>query len=131
MVPENVRDWSLNSLNDICLHSQYSRGILSTEEKEGLIILYSQLYSVSVASIDLNSSYLQYKKIGLHGKHIGTSMDWSKSTSIVMAQWHHSFASNSYNAVIEEWPAQINYFIKHIIKVSNTSVTVLLFSALQ
>ena len=51
-------------------------------------------------------------------------MDPSKSYSIVMAQYRHSLASNSYNVDNEERPAQINYFIKHIIKVSNTAVTV-------
>ena len=58
---EDIKDWSLGTRNiDLSFPSHSSKGILSRNEKEGLIELYSRLYSVQSSSVEIPSSYVRF-----------------------------------------------------------------------
>ena len=132
---EDIKDWSLGTRNiDLSFPSHSSKGILSRNEKEGLIELYSRLYSVQSSSVEIPSSYVKYREVTLNGKLIGTRNSRSKNSSIVMSAWVVPLLLKEKNTTspapsLKERPVCIEFFIKHTVHIQQKSLAHILFSA--
>ena len=117
---KTTTDWSINGIA-AKVPKNFSRGVFSSNQTNGLEELYCSFYSVSSSSIIMTSSFHKYKEITLYGKQLGGYRSRSSSSSTVMAAWN----LRNKEAVR---PARINYFAEHSVNVNNTSVTHVVFS---
>lgn len=126
---ENTRDWCMESGNiNVNFPSHYSKAIFNAEEKDGLIKLYSKLYSVQSSVIKLPSSYMKYRDLTLNGKVLGSCNSRSKNSSVVMCN-ASLFSHNPARTKALSRPIRINFFAKHKVCIDQKLLTHVLVSA--
>lgn len=103
----NEDNWTVSSVvHQISMPKYCSRHTLSTSQKEGIIKLYAEIYSISEAFISISSLYKKHTHAFMHGKQLGSLKSRTASSSLVFMSLKEL---NDDNIRV----AQINYFCQH------------------
>lgn len=108
--------WCMNSQQSVPKYS--SRGIFTQVQIVGLKQLYSELIGIPESDIEVPATFVKYQQVTVHGKLIGACKSRSKSSSLVLAMQKQG---------MEERPASVKYFAKHIVTIQSIQHTFLLF----
>lgn len=126
-MPNLKNTWGIDNLTNVHIPTCFTRGVLTDTEIEGLRQIFSRLYSVPSADVDVNSAIYKFKELILNGRRFGSQGSRSSSSSIVMAVWYPNLFGFDGNHDIR--PATINYFAKHVVTIRSTPTTHLMFSS--
>ena len=117
----------------ISLPKNYQRCVFSSSAIEDIRQLYSKLYDVPIADIELNSSYQKYSHATVNGKTVGSYRNIRHTSQVVIAKWVFALFQRDTQALqtpctdLEYRPA--NFIARHAATVSGTTVIHILFSA--
>ena len=108
--------WCVDS--EKVLPKNYTRGILTQYQVDGLKHLYAELSRISPSEINVPSAFIKYKYLEINGKRIGAYQSRSSSSSLVIT---------TKKVGSEERPARVHFFIKHSPTIQSVQYTFLLF----
>ena len=105
----------------------------SDPEVLNLIKLYSNLYFLYSSDIEVTSSFLKYQHCRISSKRIGSCNSRSSAPSIVMALWDPQCLGPSPGSLTpgaEVRPAQIQFLVKHNVKIKGLLLPLMRFTSM-
>ena len=101
--------------------------VLSSNQKDNLVELYTELYSIPRSALEMSDIYKKYSSVVVNGRQLGSTRNQTISSSNVMVKWDSGLFGDSYGTVSCR-AARIEFICKHMITVNEVSITSTLVS---